>query len=110
LQGRRLIVVLKHARAAVSTCLPRQAIAIAAIPGVLAMGRAVRIKLGMRRFARRHRWLTRAIRSFMIFSAVFGGACGFIAGSVSKNSGYSPHTFALGAWRGTDCRADDHRK
>ena len=61
------------------------------------MGRAVRIKLGMRRFARRHRWLTRAIRSFMIFSAVFGGACGFIAGSVSKNSGYNPHTFALGA-------------
>jgi signal transduction histidine kinase/CheY-like chemotaxis protein len=97
LQGRRLIVVLKHARAAVSKCLPRQAIAIAAIPGVLAMGRAVRIKLGMRRFARRHRWLTRAIRSFMIFSAVFGGACGFIAGSVSKNSGYNPHTFALGA-------------
>ena len=61
------------------------------------MGRAVRIKLRMRRFARRHRWLTRAIRSFMIFSAVFGGACGFIAGSVSKNSGYNPHTFALGA-------------
>jgi signal transduction histidine kinase/DNA-binding response OmpR family regulator len=61
------------------------------------MGRAVRIKLGMRRFARRHRWLTRAIRSFTIFSAVFGGACGFIAGSVSKNSGYNPHTFALGA-------------
>jgi signal transduction histidine kinase/CheY-like chemotaxis protein len=97
LQGRRLIVVLKHARAAVSKCLPREAIAIAAIPGVLAMGRAVRIKLRMRRFARRHRWLTRAIRSFTIFSAVFGGAYGFIAGSRSENSGYNPHTFALGA-------------
>jgi PAS domain S-box-containing protein len=61
------------------------------------MGRAVQIKLGMRRFARRHRWLTRAIRSFMIFSAVFGGAYGFIAGSRSESSGYNPHTFALGA-------------
>jgi signal transduction histidine kinase/CheY-like chemotaxis protein len=61
------------------------------------MGRAVRIKLRMRRFARRHRWLTRAIRSFMIFSAVFGGAYGFITGSRSENSGYNPHTFALGA-------------
>jgi signal transduction histidine kinase/CheY-like chemotaxis protein len=61
------------------------------------MGRADRIKLHMRRFARRHRWLTRAIRSFMIFSAVFGGAYGFIAGSRSENSGYNPHTFALGA-------------
>ena len=61
------------------------------------MGRAVRIKLRMRRFARRHRWLTRAIRSFTIFSAVFGGAYGFIAGSRSENSGYNPHTFALGA-------------
>jgi signal transduction histidine kinase/CheY-like chemotaxis protein len=97
LQGRRLIVVLNHARAAASKCLPCEAIAIAAIPGMLAMERAVRIKLRMRRFARRHRWLTRAIRSFMIFSAVFGGAYGFIAGSRSENSGYNPHTFALGA-------------
>jgi signal transduction histidine kinase len=29
--------------------------------------------------------------------AVFGGAYGFIAGSRSENSGYNPHTFALGA-------------
>src|SRR6266849_1845099 len=61
------------------------------------MGRVVRIKLRMRRFTRRHRWLTGAIRSFMIFSAAFGGAYGFIAGSRSENSGYDPHAFAIGA-------------
>ena len=32
----------------------------------------------------------------MIFSAVFGGAYGFIAGSRSENSGYDPHAFAIG--------------
>ncbi len=67
------------------------------ISGVLTMGRAVRIKLRMRRFTRCHPWLTGAIRSFMIFSAVFGGSYGFIAGSRSENSGYNPHTFAIGA-------------
>jgi signal transduction histidine kinase/DNA-binding response OmpR family regulator len=56
-----------------------------------------RIKLRIRRFTRRHRWLTGAIRSFMISSAVFGGSYGFIAGSRSENSGYNPHTFAIGA-------------
>jgi PAS domain S-box-containing protein len=33
----------------------------------------------------------------MIFSATFGGAYGFIAGSRSENSGYDPHAFAIGA-------------
>jgi PAS domain S-box-containing protein len=61
------------------------------------MGRAFRIKIGIRRFARRHPWLTFALRSFMIFSAAFGGAYGFIAGSRSDGSGYDPHAFAIGA-------------
>jgi PAS domain S-box-containing protein len=61
------------------------------------MGRVFRIKLRIRRFARRHPWLTLALRSFMIFSAAFGGAYGFIAGSRSEGSGYNPHTFAIGA-------------
>ena len=61
------------------------------------MGRAIRIKLRIRRFSRRHPWLITAIRSFMIFSAAYGGAYGFIAGSLSKNSGYDPHAFAMGS-------------
>ena len=61
------------------------------------MGRTFRIKLRLRRFARRHPWLIVAVRSFMIFSAAFGGAYGFIAGSRSENSGYDPHAFAIGA-------------
>ena len=61
------------------------------------MGRAFRIKLRIRRFARRHYWLTFTVRSFIIFSAAFGGAYGFIAGSRSDNSGYDPHAFAIGA-------------
>src|SRR5215831_861865 len=61
------------------------------------MGRLLRFKLRIRRFARRHSWLIAAIRSFMIFSAAFGGAYGFIAGSRSENSGYNPHAFAIGA-------------
>jgi PAS domain S-box-containing protein len=32
----------------------------------------------------------------MIFSATFGGAYGFIAGSRAENSGYDPNTFAIG--------------
>src|SRR3984893_2639552 len=60
------------------------------------MGRVFRIKLRIRRFARRHPWLVFTIRSFTIFSATFGGAYGFIAGSRSENSGYNPHTFAIG--------------
>src|SRR5207253_9872698 len=68
-----------------------------AISGVLAMRRFFRIKLRLRRFARRHPWLIGAIRSFMIFSSAFGGAYGFIAGSRSENSGYDPNAFAIGA-------------
>jgi PAS domain S-box-containing protein len=61
------------------------------------MGRIFRIKLRIRRFGRRHPWLIAAVRSFMIFSAAFGGAYGFIAGSRSENSGYNAHAFAIGA-------------
>src|ERR1700745_1333158 len=61
------------------------------------MGRTFRIKLRARRFARRHRRLIAAIRSGMIFSAAFGGAYGFIAGSRAEQSGYNPHAFAIGA-------------
>jgi signal transduction histidine kinase len=68
-----------------------------AISGVLAMRRFFQIKLRMRRFTRRHPWLTGAIRSFMIFSAAFGGAYGFIGGSRFEQSGYDPHAFAIGA-------------
>src|SRR5438034_9574531 len=61
------------------------------------MGWAARIKLRMRRFTRRHPWLTGAIRSFMIFSAAFGGSYSFIAGSRSEHSGYHPPASAIGA-------------
>jgi PAS domain S-box-containing protein len=61
------------------------------------MGRVFRIKLGIRRFTRRHPWIVLAVRSFMIFSAAFGGAYGFISGSRSENSGYDPNAFAIGA-------------
>lgn len=62
------------------------------------MGRRVfRIKVRIRRFSRRHPWLSFAVRSFMIFSAAFGGAYGFISGSRSPDSGYDPHAFAIGA-------------
>src|SRR3982075_1880012 len=61
------------------------------------MGRVFRIKTRMRRFTRRHPWLTAAVRSFMVFSAAFGGAYGFISGSRSEDSGYDPHAFAIGA-------------
>jgi PAS domain S-box-containing protein len=56
-----------------------------------------RIKIRIRRFERRHPRVTFAVRSFMIFSAAFGGAYGFIAGSRSEGSGYNPHAFAIGA-------------
>ncbi len=61
------------------------------------MGRVFRIRMRLRRFTRRHPWLVFAVRSFMIFSAAFGGAYGFIAGSRSDRSGYNPHLFAIGA-------------
>ncbi|MDP3077579.1 response regulator [Bradyrhizobium sp.] len=59
--------------------------------------RFFRIRLHIRRFARRHPWLTFTVRSFMIFSAAFGGAYGFISGSRVEGSGYDPHAFAIGA-------------
>jgi len=61
------------------------------------MERILRIKRALRRFKRRHPWLLIAIRAFTIFSAAFGGAYGFIAGSRSDQSGYNPHAFAIGA-------------
>ena len=61
------------------------------------MGRVFRVKMRIRRFTRRHPWLTFTVRSFMIFSAAFGGAYGFISGSRSEDSGYDPHAFAIGA-------------
>src|SRR6476619_5894272 len=68
----------------------------ATISGALAVGPIFRIKLRLRRFGRRHPWLTLTIRSLMVFSITFGGACGFIIGSRSENSGYDPHAFAIG--------------
>src|ERR1700759_47571 len=61
------------------------------------MGRIFRIKLRLRRFGRRHPWLIAAVRSFVIFSAAFGGAYGFITGSRSGHSRYNAHAFAIGA-------------
>jgi PAS domain S-box-containing protein len=61
------------------------------------MSPVFRIKIRIRRFERRHPRLTFVVRSFMIFSAAFGGAYGFIAGSRSEGSGYDPHAFAIGA-------------
>src|SRR5580692_684956 len=61
------------------------------------MGRMSRIKLHLRRFSRRHRWLFLTVRSLTIFSAAFCGAYGFIAGSRSEHSGYDPNNFAIGA-------------
>jgi PAS domain S-box-containing protein len=61
------------------------------------MERVFRIKIRLRRFTRRHPLIVFIVRSFMIFSAAFGGAYGFIAGSRSENSGYDPHSFAIGA-------------
>src|SRR3954470_12722803 len=61
------------------------------------MDRTFRIKVRMRRFRRQYPRVAFAIRSFMIFSATFGGAYGFVSGSRSENSGYDPNTFAIGA-------------
>ena len=61
------------------------------------MGGTFRIKVRMRRFRRRHPRIAFAIRSFVIFSATFGAAYGFVAGSRSENSGYDPNAFAVGA-------------
>lgn len=59
--------------------------------------KVLRIRTYLRRIGRRYPWLGVAIRSFVIFSAAFGGAYGFIAGSRSEASGYDPHAFAIGA-------------
>jgi len=61
------------------------------------MGRGLRIKLRIRRLARRHPAITTSLRSFMIFSAAYGAAYGFIAGSRSQHSGYDANAFAIGA-------------
>src|ERR1700750_1129273 len=61
------------------------------------MGKGFRIRMRIRRFTRRHPWLVASVRSFMVFSAAFGGAYGFIAGSTSKQAGYDPNAFAIGA-------------
>src|SRR6059036_1065943 len=61
------------------------------------MGRVFRVRTRIRRFVRHYPKASFAIRSFLIFSAAFGGAYGFIAGSASENSGYDPHAFAIGA-------------
>lgn len=60
------------------------------------MGRTFRIKLRLRRFGRRHPWISFSVRSFIVFSATFGGAYGFIAGTRSEISGYDPQSFAVG--------------
>jgi signal transduction histidine kinase/CheY-like chemotaxis protein len=60
------------------------------------MGRTFRIKLHLRRFRRRHPWISFTLRSLMVFSMTFGGAYGFIAGSRSESADYNPHTFAIG--------------
>src|SRR5579871_1514205 len=57
----------------------------------------MRIKLRLRRLTRHYPRTTYLIRSFMVFSATFGGAYGFISGSRSENSGYDPNNFAIGA-------------
>jgi PAS domain S-box-containing protein len=61
------------------------------------MGRVFRVRTRIRRLARHYPRVSFAIRSFLIFSAAFGGAYGFIAGSRSEGSGYDPHAFAIGA-------------
>ena len=59
--------------------------------------RALRLRTRLRRLARRYPRTNFVIRSFMMFSAAFGGAYGFISGSAGKNSGCDPHAFAIGA-------------
>lgn len=61
------------------------------------MFQARRLKVRIRRLARRYPRTGFVIRSAMIFLATFGAAYGFFAGSTSEASGYNPHTFAIGA-------------
>jgi len=60
------------------------------------MGRGFRIKMRMRRFTRRHPWLTSTVRSFMIFSAALGVRMDSLPAAI-EDSGYDPHAFASGA-------------
>jgi PAS domain S-box-containing protein len=60
------------------------------------MKQGLRIKTRMRRLARRYPRIAFVIRSFVLFSAAFGGAYGFITGSLAKYSGYDPNSFAVG--------------
>ncbi|MBN8967627.1 MAG: hybrid sensor histidine kinase/response regulator, partial [Rhizobiales bacterium] len=61
------------------------------------MAQALRIRTRIRRLARRYPRINFAIRSFLIFSATFGGAYGFLAGNRSGAASYDPHAFAIGA-------------
>ena len=61
------------------------------------MRQGLRIKARMRRLSRRYPRTSFMIRSLLIFSAAFGGAYGFIAGSRPDRSGYDPNAFAIGA-------------
>src|SRR5947209_10061207 len=76
---------------------PRMGSRITRTPGGRQMGNVFRIRTRLRRLARRNPKAALAVRSFLIFSAAFGGAYGFIAGSRSEDSGYDPHAFAIGA-------------
>jgi PAS domain S-box-containing protein len=58
--------------------------------------RGLRIKARLRRFGRAYPRTAFVIRAFMLFSATFGGAYGFLAGSRSNVSGYDPTAFAIG--------------
>ncbi len=61
------------------------------------MAAALRLKNRLRRLTRRYPRINFAIRSCVIFSATFGGAYGFLAGSTSSAASYDPHAFAIGA-------------
>ena len=61
------------------------------------MTRSSGIRRRWRRLARRFPRAVTVLRSFVIFSAAFGGSFGFLTGSRPEFSGYDPHTFAIGA-------------
>jgi PAS domain S-box-containing protein len=58
--------------------------------------RGLRIKARLRRLSRRYPRTAFVLRAFILFSAAFGGAYGFLAGSRSEASGYDPTAFAIG--------------
>lgn len=58
--------------------------------------RGLRIRAQLRRFARLHPRLRFAVRSTMLLMATFGGAYGFIVGSLQEVPGYDPKAFAVG--------------